>query len=43
MQYMLDFGYTPEIVLRHADLLDIAPPKIDGLILSHATATILVA
>ena len=35
-QYMLDFGYTPEIVLRNADLLDIDPTKIDGLILSHA-------
>lgn len=35
-QYMLDFGFTPEIVLRNADLLDIDPAKIDGLILSHA-------
>ena len=35
-QYMLDFGYTPEIVLRNADLLDIDPAKIGGLILSHA-------
>jgi 7,8-dihydropterin-6-yl-methyl-4-(beta-D-ribofuranosyl)aminobenzene 5'-phosphate synthase len=35
-QYLLDFGYTPEIVLRNADLLDIDPAKIDGLILSHA-------
>lgn len=35
-QYMLDFGYTPEIVLRNADLLDIDPARIDGLILSHA-------
>jgi 7,8-dihydropterin-6-yl-methyl-4-(beta-D-ribofuranosyl)aminobenzene 5'-phosphate synthase len=35
-QFMLDFGYTPEIVLRNADLLDIDPSKIDGLILSHA-------
>ena len=33
---MLDFGFTPEIVLRNADLLDIDPAKIDGLILSHA-------
>lgn len=33
---MLDFGYTPEIALRNADLLDIDPAKIDGLILSHA-------
>jgi 7,8-dihydropterin-6-yl-methyl-4-(beta-D-ribofuranosyl)aminobenzene 5'-phosphate synthase len=35
-RYLLDFGYTPEIVLRNADLLDIDPAKIDGLILSHA-------
>ncbi len=35
-QFMLDFGYTPEIVLRNADLLDIDPSRIDGLILSHA-------
>ena len=33
---MLDFGFTPEIVLRNADLLDIDPARIDGLILSHA-------
>src|SRR5436190_20542273 len=35
-QYMLVFGYTPEIVLRNAYLLDIDPAKNDGLILSHA-------
>jgi 7,8-dihydropterin-6-yl-methyl-4-(beta-D-ribofuranosyl)aminobenzene 5'-phosphate synthase len=35
-QHLLDFGYTPEIILRNADLLDIDPAKIDGLILSHA-------
>jgi 7,8-dihydropterin-6-yl-methyl-4-(beta-D-ribofuranosyl)aminobenzene 5'-phosphate synthase len=35
-QYLLDFGYTPEIILRNADLLDIDPAKIEGLILSHA-------
>lgn len=35
-QFLLDFGYTPEIILRNADLLDIDPGKIDGLILSHA-------
>jgi 7,8-dihydropterin-6-yl-methyl-4-(beta-D-ribofuranosyl)aminobenzene 5'-phosphate synthase len=35
-QYLLDFGYTPEIILRNADLLDVDPSKIDGLILSHA-------
>ena len=31
-QYLLDFGYTPEIILRNADLLSIDPSKIDGLI-----------
>jgi 7,8-dihydropterin-6-yl-methyl-4-(beta-D-ribofuranosyl)aminobenzene 5'-phosphate synthase len=35
-QYLLDFGYTPEIILRNIDILDIDPGKIDGLILSHA-------
>ena len=35
-QYLLDFGYTPEILLRNFDLLGIAPERLDGLILSHA-------
>jgi len=35
-QHILDFGYTPEIINRNFDLLDIEPEKIDGLILSHA-------
>ena len=35
-QYLLDFGYTPEILLRNFDLLGIAPEKLDGLILSHS-------
>ena len=35
-QYLLDFGYTPEIINRNFDLLDIDPAKINGLILSHA-------
>ena len=34
-QYLLDFGYTPEIVNRNFDLLDIEPGAINGLILSH--------
>lgn len=34
-QYLLDFGYTPEILTRNFDLLDIAAAKLDGLILSH--------
>jgi 7,8-dihydropterin-6-yl-methyl-4-(beta-D-ribofuranosyl)aminobenzene 5'-phosphate synthase len=35
-QYLMDFGYTPEILNRNFDLLDINPARIDGLILSHA-------
>jgi 7,8-dihydropterin-6-yl-methyl-4-(beta-D-ribofuranosyl)aminobenzene 5'-phosphate synthase len=35
-QYLLDFGYTPEILLRNFDLLGIEAEKLDGLILSHA-------
>lgn len=35
-QYLLDFGYTPEIINRNFDLLDIDPARINGLILSHA-------
>src|SRR6202163_4380970 len=35
-QYLLDFGYTPEILLRNFDLLGIAPERLNGLILSHA-------
>jgi len=34
-QYMLDFGFTPEVLNRNFGLLDIDPTKIDGLILSH--------
>jgi 7,8-dihydropterin-6-yl-methyl-4-(beta-D-ribofuranosyl)aminobenzene 5'-phosphate synthase len=34
-QYLLDFGYTPEIVNRNFDLLDIDSAAINGLILSH--------
>jgi len=34
-QYLLDFGYTPEILNRNFDLLDIDPVAINGLILSH--------
>jgi 7,8-dihydropterin-6-yl-methyl-4-(beta-D-ribofuranosyl)aminobenzene 5'-phosphate synthase len=35
-QYLLDFGFTPEIVNRNFDLLGIEPEKLDGLILSHS-------
>jgi 7,8-dihydropterin-6-yl-methyl-4-(beta-D-ribofuranosyl)aminobenzene 5'-phosphate synthase len=34
-QYLLDFGYTPEVLNRNFDLLGIDPAKINGLILSH--------
>lgn len=34
-QYLLDFGYTPEVINRNFELLDIDPAKIAGLILSH--------
>lgn len=34
-QYLLDFGYTPEVINRNFELLDLDPAKIDGLILSH--------
>ncbi|NQU70631.1 MAG: MBL fold metallo-hydrolase [Rhodospirillales bacterium] len=34
-QYMLDFGFTPEVVNRNTDLLDIDLTRINGLILSH--------
>ena len=34
-QYVLDFGYTPEIINRNFELLDIDPANINGLILSH--------
>src|SRR5260370_14758390 len=35
-QYLVDFGYTPEILLRNFDLLGIETEKLDGLILSHS-------
>lgn len=34
-EYLLDFGWTPEIINRNIDLLDIDPAKLNGLILSH--------
>lgn len=34
-QYLLDFGYTPEVLNRNFDLLAIDPSCINGLILSH--------
>ena len=35
LEYLLDFGYTPEIIMRNFDMLDIDPNRIHGLILSH--------
>src|SRR5258707_2435704 len=34
-QYLLDFGYTPEVLQRNFSLLGIEPERLDGLILSH--------
>jgi 7,8-dihydropterin-6-yl-methyl-4-(beta-D-ribofuranosyl)aminobenzene 5'-phosphate synthase len=34
-QYLLDFGYTPEVLMRNLDLLNIDLGKLNGLILSH--------
>lgn len=34
-EYLLDFGYTPEVLVRNFDLLGIAPERLNGLILSH--------
>ena len=34
-QYLLDFGYTPEILVRNFDLLGIEPERLNGLILSQ--------
>jgi 7,8-dihydropterin-6-yl-methyl-4-(beta-D-ribofuranosyl)aminobenzene 5'-phosphate synthase len=34
-EYLLDFGYTPEIINRNIDLLDIDPARLNGLVLSH--------
>lgn len=34
-QYLLDFGYTPEVLLRNINLLGLEPEKFDALILSH--------
>jgi 7,8-dihydropterin-6-yl-methyl-4-(beta-D-ribofuranosyl)aminobenzene 5'-phosphate synthase len=35
-QYLLDFGFTPEVLNRNFDLLGIAAEMLDGLILSHS-------
>ncbi len=34
-EYLLDFGWTPEVINRNIDLLGIDPAKLGGLILSH--------
>jgi 7,8-dihydropterin-6-yl-methyl-4-(beta-D-ribofuranosyl)aminobenzene 5'-phosphate synthase len=34
-QYLLDFGYTPEVLVRNFNLLEIEPERLNGLILSH--------
>jgi 7,8-dihydropterin-6-yl-methyl-4-(beta-D-ribofuranosyl)aminobenzene 5'-phosphate synthase len=34
-RYLLDFGFTPEVLLRNFELLALDPARLDGLILSH--------
>ena len=34
-QYLLDFGFTPEVLIRNFALLDLDPRRLAGLILSH--------
>ena len=34
-EYLLDFGWTPEVLNRNIDHLDINPSKLNGLVLSH--------
>jgi 7,8-dihydropterin-6-yl-methyl-4-(beta-D-ribofuranosyl)aminobenzene 5'-phosphate synthase len=34
-EYLLDFGWTPEVINRNIDLLDVDPAKLNGLILGH--------
>ncbi|MGH7045583.1 MAG: MBL fold metallo-hydrolase [Stellaceae bacterium] len=34
-RYLLDFGYTPEVLIRNFTLLGIEPERLNGLILSH--------
>ncbi len=34
-QYLLDFGYTPEVLVRNFGLLGIEPERLNGLIRSH--------
>ncbi len=34
-RYLLDFGYTAEVLNRNVALLDVDPAKLDALILSH--------
>jgi 7,8-dihydropterin-6-yl-methyl-4-(beta-D-ribofuranosyl)aminobenzene 5'-phosphate synthase len=34
-QYLLDFGYTSEVLVRNLTLLGLVPERLNGLILSH--------
>jgi 7,8-dihydropterin-6-yl-methyl-4-(beta-D-ribofuranosyl)aminobenzene 5'-phosphate synthase len=34
-RYLLDFGYTPEVLTNNLELLEIDPATLDALILSH--------
>jgi 7,8-dihydropterin-6-yl-methyl-4-(beta-D-ribofuranosyl)aminobenzene 5'-phosphate synthase len=33
--YMLDFGWTPDVLINNLDLLEVDPSRLNGLILSH--------
>lgn len=32
---MIDFGYTPEVLLNNMEILDVDPARIDAMVLSH--------
>lgn len=34
-QYLLDFGFTPDVLVRNFELMNLDSAKLDGLILSH--------
>src|SRR5260370_23490234 len=34
-RYLLDFGYTPEVLTRNIEILNVDPAQLDGLILRH--------
>jgi 7,8-dihydropterin-6-yl-methyl-4-(beta-D-ribofuranosyl)aminobenzene 5'-phosphate synthase len=34
-EYLMDFGWTPEVINRNCDLMSIDPANLNGLVLSH--------